>query len=222
MDEYLRRCSHLARKFSIGHSVANADSWVLGLSVNPGVQEPKGSFKYIEHMHGYKPGGRSLLAELAKWHCANSQANIRAKAILQGMKLMPTMNSDGFAAGTQGNANGVDLNRNFPDPERLCNPSAERWSRPEAATIRCTTGNNSSLEVVAGTYLPLYRFLHEGSVVANYPYNGYAGRSLDAKLVLIGPHGSATQATISCLTPDDTAFRFLAITYVTKHQGMSK
>lgn len=58
MDEYVARCAPIARKFSIGKSVAGTDLWVLEVSDMPGQLEPEPSFKLVANMHGDEPAGR--------------------------------------------------------------------------------------------------------------------------------------------------------------------
>jgi protein MpaA len=55
-------------------------------------------------IHGNEPAGTAVVARL------------RAMRVPPGVDLwiVPTVNPDGIAAGTRGNAHGVDLNRNFP------------------------------------------------------------------------------------------------------------
>jgi protein MpaA len=58
----------------------------------------------VGYIHGNEPAGTAVTTALASMH------------VPAGIELwvIPTLNPDGGAAGTRGNAHGVDLNRNFP------------------------------------------------------------------------------------------------------------
>jgi hypothetical protein len=45
--DYVRRCSKIARRFSIGKSVMGVDLWVMEIAANPGQVEAKPNFKYV-------------------------------------------------------------------------------------------------------------------------------------------------------------------------------
>ena len=58
MRGFVKRCSHMARMFSIGTSVHGRDLWALELSEKPGLAEAKPNAKYVANMHGDEPSGR--------------------------------------------------------------------------------------------------------------------------------------------------------------------
>lgn len=45
--DFTRRCSNIARRFSIGKSVKGTDLWVVEIAANPGKVEAKPNFKYV-------------------------------------------------------------------------------------------------------------------------------------------------------------------------------
>lgn len=67
-------------------------------------------------IHGNEPAGEPLLRELMA-HLQNRPQLLEGKTVL----FLPVANPDGLAAGTRYNANGVDLNRNFPTGNRVDN-----------------------------------------------------------------------------------------------------
>ncbi len=77
----------------------------------------------LGQMHGNEPGGRKVVRELAG----------RELPAGVGLWLITSMNPDGARRGTRGNADGVDLNRNFP---RSWRPGSQGtyWPGPRAAS----------------------------------------------------------------------------------------
>lgn len=114
--------------------------------------------------------------------------------------LMPSMNPDGYEKGTEGdesghigrgNANNIDLNRNFPDQYF---PTTQAFEPETQAVMNWS----KSIPFV------LSANLHGGSLVANYPYDD-------------NPQG---QGKVESPSPDDALFRFLAKTYSFAHPTM--
>lgn len=92
----------------------------------------KPEVKYIANMHGNEVLGRELLLALADQLCMGYIAGDEdVRNLLQSTRihLMPSMNPDGWQTATDNggndylvgrvNNNSVDLNRNFPDLDRI-------------------------------------------------------------------------------------------------------
>ncbi|GAB2303424.1 suppressor of los1-1 [Dionaea muscipula] len=111
------RCSNISRIYSIGRSVNGFPLWVVEISDNPGKEEPEPAFKFVGNVHGDEPVGRELLILLANWLCDNYLKDPLATQIVKNIHLhmLPSMNPDGFSLKRRGNANNIDLNRDFPD-----------------------------------------------------------------------------------------------------------
>lgn len=111
------RCSNISRVYSIGKSVNHFPLWVIEISDKPRQRESEPAFKFIGNVHGDEPVGREVLMHLANWLCDNYLKDSLATLIVENMHLhiLPTMNPDGFALRWRGNANNIDLNRDFPD-----------------------------------------------------------------------------------------------------------
>ncbi|WMV26839.1 hypothetical protein MTR67_020224 [Solanum verrucosum] len=116
-----RRCSGISRVYSIGKSVQGVPLWVMEISDKPSKEEAEPAFKYIGNVHGDEPVGRELLILLANWLCDNYMKDPLATLVVDNVHLhiLPSMNPDGFSLRRRGNANNIDLNRDFPDQVSL-------------------------------------------------------------------------------------------------------
>ena len=206
LQSYATKCSNITRLYSIGKSVKGVDLWVMEISDNPGVHElGEPEFKYIGNMHGNEVTGRETLLLLVQYLCENYGRVSHVTDLIDNTRIhiMPTMNPDGYKNARVGdrmstlgrsNAHKVDLNRNFPD--RLNRDSQQR-----------------QLETLAVMkWLKEYPFvlsanLHNGALVANYPYD-----STDKKFMPRPP--SLTRC------PDDDIFRQVSLAYSKAHPRM--
>jgi hypothetical protein len=206
--------------------------YVLEISDNPGVQEPEPNFKYVANMHGDETSGRALLSLLAEWLCEQYQKDERATRIVRDMHLfiMPTMNPDGFARGQRNNGQDIDLNRNFPDPQYSCQPglagclpssllrtmnqsapeaqAVMRWSLPANARrlLRRSSSSSSSIPTpprnVRSFHFTAAANLHEGAVVANYPFDGAPLQRPNLAAAAAEPVTYITQGAMAAVTAE--------------------
>ena len=178
---------------SIGQSVQGRELWVMHITDNPSIDEPEPKFKYIANMHGDETPGREFLLYLIEWLCENYNINDRATYLVNNtdIYIMPSMNPDGFELGIRYNANGVDLNRDFPD--QFTDPSNTLQGRqPETrAVMEWSWGHNFTLSAN----------MHSGALVANYPFDG------------------PTSGVYSAC-PDDDLFINLSLIYSENHPTM--
>ncbi|KAI7836828.1 hypothetical protein COHA_009329 [Chlorella ohadii] len=193
-----KRCKSVAKLSTIGASAEGRPIWALEISDRPGQAEAEPAVKYVGNVHGDEPTGRVLTLALAEWLCANHRTDPRAKRIVQSMHLwlVPTMNPDGFERKIRGNSQDKDLNRDFPDrfSSPTMQPSGEE--QPEVAAMMAWS---QAVGFVASASM------HEGALVANYPWDGTADKSTRYE---------------KC--PDDSTFRHLASLYATTHRRMAK
>ena len=75
---------------------------------------------------------------------------------------MPSMNPDGFELGQRYNANGVDLNRDFPD----------QFNDPDNSTGGRQPETRAVMDWSAEHNFVLSANMHSGALVANYPFDG--------------------------------------------------
>ena len=100
----------------------------------------------LGQMHGSEPGGRRVIKELAATEPPTGV----------GMWLILSLNPDGAAQRRRANANGVDLNRNFPVRWLQNGRGTPFWSGPEAASESESKGMMGFLDEVRPTAVISY------------------------------------------------------------------
>ncbi len=196
--------SDITHLYSIGQSVNGQELLALIISDNPTIHEPgEPEFKYVGNMHGNEVTGRETLLHLVEYLCYNYGRDPEITSLVDSTRIhiLPTMNPDGHDVAKEGqlygvkgrsNAQGIDLNRNFPD--RF--DGTQETVAPETTAIM--------------KWIQKYPFVlsinfHNGALVANYPYdNRRSGKS------------------VYTACPDDDIFRQLALTYSQNHPTMYK
>jgi hypothetical protein len=104
---------------SAGKSVQGRELWYVVLSDNASVKENEPVTSFIANMHGDETAGREVMVSLIERLVTSYKTgDQRIRRILDHSQtlIMPSMNPDGFELRRRGNANNVDLNRNFDDP----------------------------------------------------------------------------------------------------------
>jgi murein peptide amidase A len=114
------------RTYTIGHSLEGRPI----IAVETGDLDARKRLLVVGCIHGNEPAGIALARHLA----------VSAPPREQVLWIIPDLNPDGVVAGTRGDANGVDLNRNFPWRWRplggLFFSGARPLSEPESRAAR--------------------------------------------------------------------------------------
>uniref|UniRef100_A0AC34Q904 Peptidase M14 carboxypeptidase A domain-containing protein n=1 Tax=Panagrolaimus sp. JU765 TaxID=591449 RepID=A0AC34Q904_9BILA len=180
MTKYLQQLTadypDLCTVNSIGKSVEGRELWVLMVSKMPKHHVPgKPEFKYVANMHGNEVFGREAVLRLGKLLLMNYGKNEYLTNLMDSTRihLMPSMNPDGYEKAEEGdemhgpgrdNANGVDLNRNFPRRKGAS-------QMPEVETLKVMEWSKSIPFVLSAN-------LHGGTRIVNYPFDDFQfGRS---------------------------------------------
>ena len=173
---------------SAGMSVQGRELWVMEISDNVMTEEDEPEFMYISSMHGDEVVGMEMCMYLINYLTDNYPEDLRVRFLVDEthIYILPDMNPDGTAAHSRFNANGFDLNRQFPD--RIDDPFNSTVGRPMEVGLLMEFGQMHS-PVLSANY-------HGGTLVMNYPYDS-----------------NPNFQNVNTPTPDDDWFIDLALTY---------
>lgn len=159
---------------NIGQSENGQDLLVMKISDNPQVDELEPEVKLVANMHGNEIMGREVLIQFLEDVAKNYKTNARIKSIVDHNEIfiMPSLNPDGADKKRRGNANYVDLNRNFPDFTR---PNDNRNRQSETVAM---------MNFQAKRNFTLSANYHGGAVVVNYPWDTSGERHPEDELVV--------------------------------------
>lgn len=186
---------------SIGLSVQNRELWVVTL--HDAENATVGSFvplvRLVGNIHGDEAVGREMMLRfafhLAKQH--NVDPVITELLRTTRVQILVSMNPDGFEMGRRHNANGMDMNRGFPDQYISDVVNAMMPREPEVKAV---------LGLMRSTNCTLSLSAHGGSVVANYPYDATSNTRVFS-------------SPAPC--PDDSFFVHVAHVYADAHVRMA-
>jgi Zinc carboxypeptidase len=157
---------------TIGTSINGKYIYALKISDNPALNEDEPKVFYSSTMHGDETGGFVLMLHLIDYLLKNYNINTRVKNLVNNLEIWinPLANPDGTygtgnsisSSSTRYNANGYDLNRNFPDPVT-----------PYSIT---NVEQKETLDMVK--FMRKHKFsisanFHAGDEVVNYPWDYY-------------------------------------------------
>jgi hypothetical protein len=153
----------ICQLINIGPTIQSRSLWFMKISDNVTLAEDEPEFKYISSIHGNEVVGKEMCMYLINYLVDNYGVDPTVTTLVDEVEIwiMPSMNPDGTANGSRYNANGVDLNRDFPD--RVSDP------------INTTAGRQIEVANVMNwgfTHHPLFSAnFHCGELVANYPWD---------------------------------------------------
>jgi hypothetical protein len=172
MQNFATTYPSLCHLETIGTSVNGKDVLVLKISDNAGTKEDEPEVFYSSSMHGDELGGYVLMLRLADYLLSNYNINSRVKNMVDNLEIWinPLANPDGaYASGntitspTRYNANGYDLNRNFPDPLYPYNSS----NIEQMETLDMVKFMRKHHFVISANF-------HSGVEVVNYPWDKWS------------------------------------------------
>ncbi len=156
----------------------------LSDNVNDNEQEPR--VMYTSSMHGDEIAGYPMMLNLidyllGAYKDTSHPRHVEIKDLLDNNEVWinPLANPDGtfrnsanntsVASATRGNANNVDLNRNYPDPDDGPNPDGNAYQ----------TETLAFMNFAESRHFVLSANFHGGIELINYPWDTYAGAHPD-------------------------------------------
>ncbi|MFZ4400115.1 MAG: M14 family zinc carboxypeptidase [Bacteroidales bacterium] len=171
MTRFQTNYPNLCRTFSIKTLTSGRKLLFVKISDNPDLAENEPKFLYTSSMHGNELTGSILMLRLIDYLLSNYGTNERVKNIINNMEIWinPLANPDGtynggnasVANAIRGNANGIDFNRNFPDPQDGLHPDGNAW-QPETMAF---------MALADSIQFTMSANFHGGAEVVNYPWD---------------------------------------------------
>ena len=182
-DGYVTMMNQFASNYPALCRIVNAGTTVQGRSIlfavisdNVNVREAEPQFQYSSSMHGDETTGYVLMLRLIDYLLTNYATNPRIANLVNNMEIWinPLANPDGTYHGGNDtvngarryNANGVDLNRNFPP--------TDNWN---SGTMQPET--SGFVNLASANYFIMSCNFHGGSEVVNYPWDAWPRLTAD-------------------------------------------
>ena len=162
-----------------GNSVQGRSILFARISDNVGLEEDEPEVMYTSSMHGDEITGYVLMLRLIDSLLVSYGTDSLITRLVDSCDIWinPLANPDGTYNGGNNtvygairyNANSVDLNRNFPDPEDGDHPDGNSWQPETVVMMNFAVSHNF---VISANF-------HGGSEVVNYPWDTWSRRHAD-------------------------------------------
>jgi hypothetical protein len=171
MQSFVKLYPSLCHLDTIGTSVNGKLVLALKISDNAAINEDEPEVFYSSTIHGDETGGFILMLHLADYLLKNYTVSSRVKNLVDNLQIWinPLANPDGtygsgntISSPTRYNANGYDLNRNFPDP-----------FTPNTVKQKETLG---MVKFMRKHKFILSANFHSGEEVVNYPWDRWLSK----------------------------------------------
>ncbi len=161
----------LCELVNIGQTVEGRDLLFIHINDSLGIDQNEPEFMYTATMHGDETTPYVLMLHLIDYLLSNYGSDPRVTRLVNNIDIWinPLANPDGTYAGgnntvygaTRTNGNGVDLNRNYPDPEDGPHPDGNEYQPETVAFMNLADQHDFVLSCN----------MHTGAEVANYPWD---------------------------------------------------
>jgi hypothetical protein len=179
MNQFAASYPSLCRIVNAGSTNQSRAILFAIVSHNVSVQEAEAQFMYSSSMHGDEVTGYVLMLRLINYLLTNYGTDPKVTNLLDHEEIWinPLANPDGTYHGgngtvtgaIRGNANGIDLNRNFPDPQYGPHPDGHPWQAETIIMMNVETANHFTMSCN----------FHGGAEVFNYPWDTWPRLTAD-------------------------------------------
>lgn len=179
MNQFAADFPGICELVNIGQSVEGRELLLIKISDNIGTREAEPQFLYTGTMHGDETTGYILLLRLIDHLLTNYGTDPDLTNLIDNTEIWinPLANPDGTYAGgnhtvsgaTRNNANGVNLNRNYPDPDDGPHPDGHDW-QPETLAF---------MQLAEDEHFVMAANTHGGAEVINYPWDTWQHLTAD-------------------------------------------
>ncbi len=179
MNGFANNYPDLCELVNIGQTVDGRDLLFIHINDSLGIAQNEPQFMYTSTMHGDETTPYVLMLHLIDYLLSNYGTDPQVTNLVNNIDIWinPLANPDGTYAGgnntvygaTRTNANNIDLNRNYPDPEDGPHPDGNAY-QPETVAF---------MDFAEEHHFVLSCNMHTGAEVANYPWDTWYKRHAD-------------------------------------------
>ncbi|RLD26722.1 MAG: zinc carboxypeptidase [Bacteroidetes bacterium] len=179
MQQFAIDYPELCEVVDIGSTEEGRDLLFIHINDNLGIEQEEPEFMYTSSMHGDEITGYVLMLRLIEYLLENYGVDAQATNLVNSIDIWinPLANPDGTYAGgentvsgaTRYNANFVNLNRNYPDPEDGPHPDGNAY---QAETI-------AFMDFAEDHHFTMSMNFHGGAEVVNYPWDTWSRLAAD-------------------------------------------
>jgi hypothetical protein len=164
---------------TVGTSIQGRLILAVKISGNVEEEDPEPQFLYTSSMHGDETTGYVLMMHLIDYLLSNFGTDPTITNLINSTEIYinPLANPDGTYHGGNSSVNGairynanyIDINRNFPDPQDGLHPDGEPWQVETQAWMAYAEKNHFSMSAN----------FHGGAEVFNYPWDTWSSLTAD-------------------------------------------
>ena len=179
MEQFEIDYPDLCEVVNIGASEEGRALLFIHINDNLGIAQEEPEFMYTSSMHGDEITGYVLMLRLIEYLLENYGVDAHATNLVNSIDIWinPLANPDGTYAGgentvsgaTRYNANSVNLNRNYPDPEDGPHPDGNAY---QAETL-------AFMDFAESHHFTMSMNFHGGAEVINYPWDTWPRLAAD-------------------------------------------